>query len=200
MFRGPLVGASPVSAAAIDHAFLAPGMEARAHNLDQFDPSPAVDSQLERIRELALRLPSGPEREALLAEVEAAIASNLSEGTAVLAINGTADQLVTDLRDGERNGLREVLGAKAIARHLRAALECHLHAAEQPATDLVAARETLRAALAEIPRLMLLSPAVERELGREKFAVLRDLSEKGAARSAAAGALEDRGSGRHGEL
>lgn len=200
-FRHPLICASPVSAAAIDRAFLETGMEARAHNLAQYDPSAAVDSSLERIRALALRLPPGPEREALISEAETAITSNLAEGTAELAVCGAADRLVTDLRFGERNGAREVLGAKAIARHLRPALVILSRLEGQPAVEIVAARHTVREAIADIPRLMLLSATVERELGARKFNLLRDLTEK----SAAAGFSRDdaeaeQGSARHDEL
>ncbi|HEY0391014.1 MAG TPA: hypothetical protein VGC63_04830 [Solirubrobacterales bacterium] len=191
-----------VTSSAIDGAFLGPGMEARAHNLDQYDPSPGVDSQLERIRALALRLPPSPECEALMAEVDAAIASNLREAEAELAICGAADQLVTDLRHIERNGGNAALSAKAIARHLRTPL-AHVSSPDGvPVADLVNARNALSEAVHAIPLLMLLSRAVEHELGAKKFAVLWALAQTNsdAAQCGAAGAAEDRGSGRHGEL
>jgi hypothetical protein len=194
-------GRSPISAAAVDGAFLSQGMEARAHNLDQYDPSPGVDSQLERIRALALRLPPSPEREALMADVDEAIASNVSEAEAELAISGSADQLVSDLRHCERNGIREVIGAKAIAQHLRDPLATILAADHASASCLTAARHLVRDAIAEIPRLMLLSTAVEHELGSEKFALLRDLTNKSGARGLQPlGATEERSPAPHGEL
>jgi hypothetical protein len=195
-------GASPISSAAIDRGFLAPSMDARAHNLDQYNPSPGVDSQLERIRALALRLPPSPECEALMAEVDEAIASNLREAEAELGLCGTADQLVSDLRHLERNRLADVLGAKAIARHLRPALECSLCPQGRSAGELTTARDLLRGVVAEVPRLMLLSAAVERELGKRKFAVLRDQVENkgGASRLQSAGATEEQGTAPHVEL
>lgn len=192
----------PVSAAAIERAFLAPSMDGRAHNLDQYDPSPGVDSSLERIRALALRLPPGSEREALIAEVDEAIASNCREAEAELAVSGAADQLVADLRHIERSGQAgTALGAKSIARALRQPLECMTHPDGRAVAELVAARDQLHRAVAEAPLLMLLSSAVERELGGEKFTALRELAEKdGAARSAPAGTVEERRGARHGEL
>jgi hypothetical protein len=191
-----------VTSSAIDGAFLQPGMDARAHNLDQYNPSPGVDSQLERIRALALKLPPSPECEALMAEVEAAIASNLREAEAELSICGAADQLVTDLRHIERNGGNAALSAKAIARHLRAPL-AHISSPEGvPVADLVNARNTLSEVVDGVPLLMLLSSAVEHELGAKKFAELWKIAQtkSGAAQCGAAGAVEDRWSGPHGEL
>lgn len=195
----PLPPSSPVTAAAIDRAFLAPGMDARARNLDQYDPSPGVDSQLERIRALALRLPPGPEREALISEVDATILSNSLEGTEILGINGDADRLVTDLRRIERNSDQQALCAKAIARHLREPLRS-LVSDSSSTSERVTARRILLETIARVPRLMLLSAGVEHELGREKFALLeRFTQESGAARSAAAGATEERWSAQHAE-
>lgn len=195
-------GASPISSAAIDRGFLAPSMEARAHNLDQYNPSPGVDSQLERIRALALRLPPSPECEALMGEIDDAIASNLAEADAELGLCGTADQLVSDLRHLERNQLAESLGAKAIARHLRAALDCFLHPQGRPVVEMTAAREVVRAAVAEVPRLMLLSGAVRHELGEQKFSVLQDHVETKcvAARGRAGGATEEQRAAPRGAL
>jgi hypothetical protein len=192
MFR--LIPSSPVSASAINGAFLENAMEARAHNLRQYDPSAAVDSHLERIQALALRLPPGPEREELLLEVEAAIDSNLEEAYAELALCCAADQLVSDLRFGERNGSRQVFGAKAIARHLRPPLDILSRLEGRPPAEIVEARHKVREAIAEIPRLMLLSPAVAHELGAAKFRVLRELTEK----SAAAGSSRDGAEAEHG--
>lgn len=179
MYR--LTAASPVSSTAIERAFLEQGMEARAHNLHQYDPSAAVDSQLERIQALALRLPPGPEREALLLEVEAAIDSNVEEAYAELALCGAADQLVTDLRRGEHSGRWEVLGVKAIARHLGPPLDILSRLEGRPPADIVEARARIRETTADIPRLMLLSRGVRHELGAAKFALLRNLVEKSTA-------------------
>lgn len=191
----------PVTATAIEQAFLAPGMDARALNLDQYDPSPGVDSQLERIRALALKLPPSSEREVLVSEVDATILSNSLEGEAELTITGAADQLVTDLRRIEHSGKgNAVLGAKAIARHLRQPLECVSRPEGRPMAELITARDQLQQAIATVPLLVLLSCAVERELGHEKFDALRLLAEKdGVARSATADAMEERGSARHAE-
>lgn len=192
-FRAALTAPSPISSTAIEKAFLEQGMEARAHNLRQYDPSAAVDSHLERIRALALRLPPGPEREELILAVEAAIDSNVEEAYAELALCGAADQLVTDLRTGEHSGRREVIGVKAIAQHLRPSLETLSRLEGRPPAEIVEARHVVREAVAEIPRLMLLSPAVAHELGTKKFRVLQALTEK----SAAAGSSRDDAEAEH---
>jgi hypothetical protein len=180
---------SPLTASAVDRAFLSPGMDARAHNLDQYDPSPGVDSQLERIRALALRLPPSLMREALLDEIDAAIASNRSEGHSILDISGAADQLITDLRRLEKNNGAKMLGAKAIARHVREPLAHLLNPQDCSPRELTDARRILLETIAEVPRLMLLSPTVEHELGRQRFAALRRFANKGGAvRSASVGA------------
>ncbi len=193
--------ASPITSASINTAFLEPAMEARALNLSQYDPSAAVDSSLERIRALALRLPPSSEREELLLEVEETIASNVLEASAELSLCGDADRLVTDLRGAELGRIRQVLGTKTIARRLRKPLDDLLD------DDSIGRRQfeahaVIRATIAEVPRLMLLSDAVAHELGNEKFALLLDLTEKSGAAvvETADAAKAERGTARHGAL
>lgn len=192
-FRVPL-GAARVTAGAVEAAFLEPGMDARAHNLRQFNPSPATDSLLERLRALALRLPPSNEREGLLAIADELIASNAAEGEAERLINGSADALVTDLRRIERSGGGEFLSAKAVYRQLQPALSCLIYSHVASAREISESVRILREAVDQVPRLMLLSKTVERELGAKKFAVLRQfVNAKGAGRSGGtAGAVEER--------
>jgi DNA-binding transcriptional ArsR family regulator len=189
--------AGQVSASAVERAFLEPSMEARVHNLDQYDPSPGIDSQLERIRALAHEFPPSSLREKLLAEVDAAIISNVREGREVLGIAGSADQLVTDLRRIEHGPNSQALGAKAIARYLREPLALLSSPEGTPAGDLVHARQRLHDAIDAVPLLMLMSPAVEHELGQTKYAGLVDIVNKKGAGGSTPSDAHEREAARH---
>ncbi len=53
---------APITSASVKKNFLYPGMDSRARNLQQFDPSMEPDSLLEQLRVLAAELPPSPAR------------------------------------------------------------------------------------------------------------------------------------------
>ncbi len=125
--------------------------------------------------------------------IDATIASNAQEADGELTICGVADRLVTDLRDRELNGAgTQALTAKGIARHLREPLRLVAKPAGCPSADLVDAGRTIGDAVARVPRMQLLSTAVEHELGAAKFTTLLRFvptQSSGAAQRETAGAV-----------
>jgi hypothetical protein len=167
-----------VTAATQERSVLEPAMDARAANLFQFNPTPVVDSAMERALSFAMQLPPGVRRGALVGELEAAIRSNSFEGQQECSIAGFACTLVTDLRSIERRASRShPLAAKAIARRLRVPLTHIARPAGLPAADLVRSCRVVNEAIAETPRAQLLTVTVEHELGSEKYELLARLVE-----------------------
>lgn len=166
-----------ISSTTIEQGVLHRSLEATAHNLFQYDPSPEIDSALERVKSLAAALPPGVRRGMLLAELDATIASNLSERRQELAINGFADSLVTDLRRCEHDGAASVnlaLTSKSIARRLRGPLSALL---EKPAGDVPSEWATVNRTIREVPAVQLLGPGVRSQLGPRKYELLVSLVE-----------------------
>lgn len=155
---------------------LDPAMEARARNLQQFDPSPAVDSLLERLRALALGFPPSSQREVLVALIDGAIESNILEGGEERLICGVADELVTHLRTAETSGVRRSLGARSIANRLRGPLALIASPAGAPAGELIGACRIVGELVTAIPPSQLLSRAVAHELGQQKFTTLQSFA------------------------
>lgn len=162
---------STVSAAALRTGVLEPAMDSLALNRHQFNPDPEVNSILEHLQVRLGSLPVSPLRTELMALTEAAIESNLREGSETMAVTGFADKLSAELHRIETAGAGEALSAKAVARRLRGPLET-VRLASASARELTAAHQLIRATVADVPSTQLLSTAVKYELGKKKFAVL----------------------------
>lgn len=145
-----------VSSTVIRTEVLHRSMEATARNLEQWNPSPEIDSHLER----ALRdLLTGKPRVAVAAHILAAVHSNHLEGEQNLQINGTADRLVEDL---ERIVIGQRLGIKALCRKLRPILRGFDAGSPAEAADALGHWRDLRRS---VPTAELTRPGVRRELG-----------------------------------
>lgn len=167
-----------VNSATVRDRILGPALEARARNLEQYDPSPEIDSLLEELRARVQMLAVRRDREALLALIDEVIASNDLEGREELSVAGVADQLATDLADYERNGKHvpsDRLGCKAIARRLRDPLRLLADPAGRKPAEIVEASRVVRDTIKLVTQVQLLSPTVEHELGKKKFATLVEI-------------------------
>lgn len=154
---------------------LHPSMESTCHNLDQYDPSPEADSILEHLEVLVAQLPDGPTKSQIEKHLAAAIASNLREGGETRRVSGAADRLVAELRSIETNGVRRAIGAKSLARGLRAPLAILLDPAGRSASELVRARRQVFAVIGEIPAAQLRSRRLRHELAKRKFDLLQTM-------------------------
>lgn len=166
-----------LTAATTRRAFLEPALDARALNLAQqrliHNPSPEPDSVLELLA--LMTADTRGEREAFKALVGGAVRlgqSNRAEGGFEARIAGAADRLAVELRDAETGGSPGALTAKAIARALREPLRTIARPPLGAPERLVAAGRAVGEIFALVPSEQLLSPAVEHELGREKFGAL----------------------------
>lgn len=164
-----------VTATFVRKHFLDHSMESTAHNLDQFNPSPEVDSILEHLDELADQLPICPVKRRMKAFIRSAIQSNLCEGSECRQISGVADRLVADLHDIETNGVHRALGPKAIARVLRKPLQTLRTPDGRSARELADATAAVREVIRSVPRDQLLSDRVAHELAPRKAALLREM-------------------------
>lgn len=100
---------------------------------------------------------------------------NGQQGEEIKDVCGWLDGLATDLADREVNDpVRQAIGSRSLARALRPHLATIVAADRVDSTVLVAIRNVDRIASKAL-RQQVLSPAVERELGAAKFAVLRDI-------------------------
>ena len=168
-----------VTAATIRREFLEPVLDARAHNVLQerliANKTPEVDSVADLLG--VLTADTRGEREILrklYATAGMLRGSNRQEGASEQSIAAAADVLATDLRGIELNGVTTALTAKSIARQLREPLRM-LALSPVAAGAFVEAGRTIERVVARAPLAQLLSPAVEHELGAEKFQVLREL-------------------------
>lgn len=153
-----------VSAATVRTEFLDRSMEATALNLRQFDPSPEIDSDLER----ALEANSRGDKAAVRRWILAAIEANHLEGRENLAISGTADRLAADLE----NGATEAPGIKRLCRELRPILKTIM--VGDP-VDCAAAVREFRHIRVRVGVTQLAAPGVRRELGKKLSTVLEGL-------------------------
>lgn len=165
----------PVTAAFVHRNFLDHSMEATAHNLDQFNPSPEVDSILEHLGRLADQLPACPVKRRMKVFINSAIQSNLREGNETREVSAVADRLVADLHDIEANGVRRALGPKAIARALREPLQTLRTPEGRAPRELAEATAAVRVVIRSVPRDQLLSDRVAHELAPRKAELLRGI-------------------------
>lgn len=154
-----------ITATVVKTEFLDRSMEATCWNLQQFNPSPEIDSDLER----ALEAIRAGDVKAAERWVLAAIDANHREGQQNLEISGAADQLACEL---ERQVVGATVGIKALCRELRPVLKNVDGGSPAEAADAVLRFRALRA---RVPAAQLTSKGVRRELGKKLSAVLEGL-------------------------
>lgn len=151
-----------VSANVVRAEFLDRSMEATARNLEQFDPSPEIDSHLEWA---IAHIQAGRSKQAIAA-IRAAIDSNRLEGTESRAISHTADQLCADL---ERMVVGQALGIKSLCRQLRPVLRAIDTGTPAECADALLRWREIHGS---VPCAELTRPGVRRELGVKLCRVL----------------------------
>lgn len=161
-----------IGAALIRDRVLHPTMEATAHNLQQYDPTPEDDSFLEHIRRRVNELPVSPLRTEILALVEANIESNVDEGSCVKATAGFADQLAQQLHRIETAGIAESISTKALTRKLRDPLKVVRCPAGRTAREITEAHMSIKDVVARHPSSQVLTDDVRRDLGEKLTVVL----------------------------
>lgn len=171
-----------VTADHVRRAFLDPAMDARALNQDQarliYDPSPEVDSLLEVLGQVS------PATDECRRHMKRAIAkcvklglSNRGEGGLEARVAGAADQLTRELHGQQLQG-NSAIAAKACARMLREPLSAIACPPLGEPRRLIEAGRAVGEVFVRVPSEVLLSRAVEHELGVEKFALLSALYER----------------------
>jgi hypothetical protein len=172
------------SPAAIRESFLDPSMEATAHNLDQFNASPEVDSILEfqeqALQQLIAELDQGSKAHRLAQRVRsfthAAIESNHREGSENLFISGRADLAARTAQDQEANGTRRCPGAVRLSKQLREPLKVLASPGEHDVAAVIDARNVWRDIKGSVPLEAFRNPTLHRQLGVKLTAVLEGLT------------------------
>lgn len=162
----------------LQRTVLNPLLDAQARNDEQhlalFDPSPEADSLIEHLSRLS-RL-KGEDRENVRAAMLLALRvgkSNRAERDYERTATGAADAMVREVNGPET--MRSALSVKSIARALREPLRTiSTHGGGASAVPFDATLSVARV-IQRVPADLLLAPAVRRELGERKFAVLRSL-------------------------
>lgn len=159
-----------ITSALVRDGVLAPAMESLCHNLQQFDPSPEIDSDCERLREALLL----GDHDAAHRYLDRIMESNLLEGelTGEAAENG--DRLAADLHHRETRGEGIGFPTLAIVRRLRDPLKVVRKPSDHTAKELTFAHQIIKDTVREIPAGELLKASVRRELGNKLFSALSD--------------------------
>ena len=155
-----------VSAQLLEDGVLHPAMDGTVLNLQQYNPSPEIDSDLEHALEANRR----GDTEATEKWILAAIGANHREGQMLRTITGTADEATASLRSvrGKALGLS---GRRVVAK-----LTGPLGQLLQDPQDFEAARVVVEVVRAT-PISMLRSKQTRHQLGKRKFAKLEEFLE-----------------------
>lgn len=151
-----------VSAHLIENRILNPALDGQVVNLDQFNPSPEVDSHLEHVLDA---LNSG-DLERAKKHTLAAIALNHVEGQMLRIIAGTADDAAATMRN-VRSSVTALSGRRVVAK-LTGPLGALLNGPDAEAARVVV--ETVRVT----PVSMLTSKQARHQLGKAKMAKLEE--------------------------
>lgn len=157
-----------VTSALVRDEVLAPAMTSLAHNLDQFNDTPEVDSGLERILEAA----TAGDLDRVRRETLEGIASNLLEGQATGKVAGFGDRLAVQLHRIETATGGTGLSTKAICRRLRDPLKVVRDPAAFTVAEVTEAHLTVKETVRSVPATELLKGSVRRELGTKLTTVL----------------------------